>query len=92
MYRVLKNLPLAETDANGFSGMLNLVGEDNFSGKVKYDGINEVLQLPKTYVHLYGKTETKPGRKMGHINVLAENREDLMEKLVHIKSLVKVVS
>ncbi|SNV41038.1 N5-carboxyaminoimidazole ribonucleotide synthase [Chryseobacterium taklimakanense] len=92
MYRVLKNLPLADTDANGFSGMLNLVGEENFSGKVKYDGINEVLQLPKTYVHLYGKTETKPGRKMGHINVLAENREDLMEKLVHIKSLVKVVS
>lgn len=92
MYRVLKNLPLADTDANGFSGMLNLVGEENFSGKVKYDGINEVLQLPKTYVHLYGKTETKPGRKMGHINVLAENRQDLMEKLVHIKSLVKVVS
>lgn len=92
MYRVLKNLPLADTGANGFSGMLNLVGEENFSGKVKYDGINEVLQLPKTYVHLYGKTETKPGRKMGHINVLAENREDLMEKLVHIKSLVKVVS
>lgn len=92
MYRVLKNLPLADTDNFGFSGMLNLVGEENFSGKVKYDGINEVLQLPKTYVHLYGKTATKPGRKMGHINVLAENREHLMEKLVHIKSLVKVVS
>lgn len=92
MYRVIKNLPLADTDTNGFSGMLNLVGEDGFSGKVKYDGIEEVMKLPKTYIHLYGKTETKPGRKMGHINVLAENREDLMKKLINIKSMVKVIS
>lgn len=92
MYRVLKNLPLADTDACGFSGVLNLVGEENFTGKVVYEGLNEVLKMPKTYVHLYGKTETKPGRKMGHINVLAESREELMEKLVGIKSLVKVKS
>ncbi len=91
-YRVLKNLPLADTDEFAFSGMLNLVGEEGFSGKVKYEGLDEVLKLPKTYVHLYGKTETKPGRKMGHINVLADSREELMEKLIHIKSLVKVVS
>ena len=91
-YRVLKNLPLADTENFGFSGMLNLVGEENFSGKVKYEGLETVLKLPKTYVHLYGKIETKPGRKMGHINVLADSREELLEKLVHIKSLVKVVS
>ena len=91
-YRVLKNVPLADTDAFGFSGMLNLVGEQNYSGKVKYQGLEEVLKLPKTYVHLYGKTETKPGRKMGHINVLANSREELLEKLNHIKTLVKVIS
>lgn len=92
MYRVIKNLPLADTDANGFSGMLNLVGEDGFSGKVKYDGIEEVMKLQKTYIHLYGKTDTKPGRKMGHINVLADNREALMKKLIDIKNIVKVIS
>ena len=91
-YRVLKNFPLADTDSFGFSGMLNLVGEENSHGKVKYDGLEEVLKLPKTYVHLYGKTETKPGRKMGHINVLADSREELLKKLIHIKSLVKVKS
>lgn len=91
-YRVLKNYPLADTDSCGFSGMLNLVGEENFSGKVKYEGLEKILKLPKTYVHLYGKTETKPGRKMGHINVLADSREELIEKLVYIKSLVKVKS
>ncbi|WP_379964619.1 5-(carboxyamino)imidazole ribonucleotide synthase [Epilithonimonas sp. UC225_85] len=91
-YRVVRNLPLADTDSFGFSGMLNLVGEENYSGKVKYQGLEDVLKLSKTYVHLYGKTETKPGRKMGHINVLADSREELMEKLIHIKSLVKVIS
>ncbi len=92
MYRVLKNLPLADTETVSFSGMVNLVGEECFSGKAKYEGIEEILKLPKTYVHLYGKSETKPGRKMGHINVLADSREELMEKLVRIKSLIKVKS
>ena len=91
-YRVLKNLPLADTSAFGFSGMLNLVGEENHTGKVKYEGLEEVLKLPNAYVHLYGKTETKPGRKMGHINVLADSREKLLEQLIDIKSLVKVVA
>ena len=91
-YRVLKNLPLADTSSAGFSGMLNLVGEENFSGKVKYKGLEEVLKLPNTYVHLYAKEETKPGRKMGHINVLGNSREELLDQLIAIKSLVKVIS
>jgi 5-(carboxyamino)imidazole ribonucleotide synthase len=91
-YRILKNQPLADVDPLGFSGMVNLVGEDNFSGNVKYKGLDEVLKLKKTYVHLYGKSQTKPGRKMGHINVLADSRAEVLEKLVQIKSLVKVVS
>ena len=91
-YRVLKNLPLADTSSNQFSGMLNLVGEENFTGKAKYDGLENVLKLPNTYIHLYGKTDTKPGRKMGHINVLANSREELLDQLIHIKSLVQIIS
>ncbi|MBB6370670.1 5-(carboxyamino)imidazole ribonucleotide synthase [Chryseobacterium shigense] len=92
MYRVVKNLPLADTDTLTYSGMLNLVGTEGHSGKVIYEGMDEVLKLPKTYIHLYGKTETKPGRKMGHINVLADSREELMEKLVKVKEMVRVIS
>lgn len=91
-YRVLKNLPLADTSTKGFSGMLNLVGEENHTGKVKYLGLENVLKLPNSYVHLYGKTDTKPGRKMGHINVLADSREELLKQLIEIKAMVKVVS
>lgn len=89
-YRVLKNLPLANTSEKGFSGMLNLVGAEGYTGDVVYEGLDQVLHLPNTYVHLYGKKMTKPGRKMGHINVLADNREELMQQLIEIKSLVKV--
>lgn len=92
MYRVIKNLPLADTDSLTYSGMLNLVGAEGFSGKVIYEGMDDVLKMPKTYVHLYGKTETKPGRKMGHINVLADSKEELMEKLVKVKEMVRVIA
>lgn len=92
MYRVVKNLPLADTDSLMYSGMLNLVGAEGFEGKVIYEGMDDVLKMPKTYVHLYGKTETKPGRKMGHINVLADSREELMEKLVKVKEMVRVIA
>lgn len=90
MYRVVKNLPLADTDNCGFSGMLNLVGAEGFSGKVVYEGMDEVMKLRQTYIHLYGKTETKPGRKMGHINVLGQSREEVLEKLIRIKEMVIV--
>ncbi|WP_027385905.1 5-(carboxyamino)imidazole ribonucleotide synthase [Chryseobacterium gregarium] len=92
MYRVVKNLPLADTDAIIYSGMLNLVGAEGYSGKVIYEGMEDILKLPETYIHLYGKKETKPGRKMGHINVLADSKEELMEKLIMVKGMVKVIA
>ncbi|NAW50250.1 5-(carboxyamino)imidazole ribonucleotide synthase [Elizabethkingia argentiflava] len=90
MYRVLKNMPLADTDITAYSGMVNLVGAAGFTGKVKYNGLQQVLKLPKTYIHLYGKQQTTPGRKMGHINTLADSREELVEKLKKIKEIIEV--
>lgn len=92
MYRVLRNYPLADTSSLGFAGMLNLVGEEGHSGPVKYEGLENILSMKQTYVHLYGKSSTKPGRKMGHINTLSASREQLVEKLTSLKSKIKVVS
>lgn len=91
-YRVLKNLPLAKPEMKGYSGMLNLVGAEGHQGPVQYEGIEEVMAMPNVYIHLYGKKETKPGRKMGHINVCADTREALISKLSEIKNKVKVIS
>ncbi len=91
-YRVITNLPLAEVGSRCFSGMLNLVGEPNYEGDVYFEGLDNLLKISQTYVHLYGKKTTKSGRKMGHINCLAENKEALLEKLFLIKTMVKVIS
>ena len=51
--------------------MLNVLGEKGYKGDVIYEGLEEVLQIENAFVHLYGKKETRGGRKMGHVTVLA---------------------
>jgi 5-(carboxyamino)imidazole ribonucleotide synthase len=90
--RVLQNLPLGDTAAIKPSLMLNLIGEPKHSGAVVYSGLEEVLMMKGVYVHLYGKHETKPGRKMGHVTVLGEDKSDLLLKAEFIKQKLKVIS
>lgn len=90
--RVLQNLPLGSTDTILPSLMLNLIGEEGYSGPVLYQGLSEALGMRGVYVHLYGKQETKPGRKMGHITVLAENKNALLDRAKALKNIVKVIS
>ena len=90
--RVLQNLPLGDTSAIKPSLMLNLIGEPKHTGAVVYSGLKEVLMMKGVYVHLYGKHETKPGRKMGHVTVLGEDKSDLLLKAEFIKHKLKVIS
>lgn len=90
--RVLQNLPLGNTETILPSLMLNLIGEGGYSGPVKYDGLHEVMKIKGAYIHLYGKHETKPGRKMGHVTVLSNNREQLLQTAEKIKNTLKVIS
>ncbi len=90
--RVLQNLPLGNTDTIMPSLMLNLIGEEGHSGAVHYQGMDEALKTKGVYIHLYGKHETKPGRKMGHVTILGENKNDLLNKGRSLKELIKVVA
>jgi 5-(carboxyamino)imidazole ribonucleotide synthase len=65
--------------------MVNIVGEPAHSGPVRYEGLEEVLKMENVFVHLYGKKETKPGRKMGHLTVISNERQDLIYKVNRIK-------
>jgi len=89
--RVLQNLPLGNTETIKPSLMLNLIGEPKYSGPVKYNGLAEVMQMKGVYIHLYGKHDTKPGRKMGHVTILGENTGELLEKAELIKQKLKVI-
>lgn len=90
--RAILNLPLGDTRAHSFGAMVNLVGEPGHSGKVVYDGLDKLLSMPKVYPHLYGKSETKPYRKMGHVTILADSVEELRERVEEVRRTVKVVA
>jgi 5-(carboxyamino)imidazole ribonucleotide synthase len=90
--RAILNLPLAPTDTLRPSVMVNLVGEEGYTGPVHYKNIAEVMAEPGVYIHLYGKAETRPFRKMGHVTITAESLEEARERAKKVKELIKVVS
>ena len=90
--RAILNLPLGNPEARGVSTMVNLVGEPNCTGPVVYQGMEELLKMDKVYPHLYGKTHTKPYRKMGHVTALAASSEEAIAKAMEIKRTVKVIT
>ena len=92
LWRIMLGYPLGNTAAILPSSIVNILGEDGYSGLAKYEGLNEVLELDNVFVHLYGKTQTKPGRKMGHVTVMSADRNDLLEKVQQIKKVLKVCS
>jgi 5-(carboxyamino)imidazole ribonucleotide synthase len=90
--RVLQGLPLGSTDTILPSLMLNLIGEEGYSGPAYYTGMDEAMKTKGVYLHLYGKHETRPGRKMGHITIVHENKDALTETARALKKLIKVIS
>src|SRR6185369_5805817 len=72
LLRIYMGWPLGDAALNGTAAMINLVGEGG-TGPMHVRGLNDVLRIPATYLHLYGKAETRTGRKMGHVTVLAHN-------------------
>jgi len=72
--------------------MINIIGSEGFSGEPKYEGLDEVLKIDNAFVHIYGKHQTKPGRKMGHVTVISNEKQDLTYKANKIKQLLSVVS
>ena len=88
--RAIFNLPLGDTRAINHAVMVNLLGEKGFEGLADYEGMNEVLKLDGVYVHLYGKKFTKPFRKMGHVTVVADTREEAITKARFVQKTLKV--
>jgi 5-(carboxyamino)imidazole ribonucleotide synthase len=92
LWRVMLGYPLGNTEHIVPAAIVNLLGEPGFSGEAVYQGLNEILQLDNVFVHIYGKKETKPGRKMGHITILSKEKQELIHQANRIKAGLKVVS
>lgn len=85
LWRVMLGYPLGNTDYILPSIMVNIIGTEGHSGDVQYEGLDEVLKIENAFVHLYGKKQTKPGRKMGHVTILSKEKQDLMFQSSKVK-------
>jgi 5-(carboxyamino)imidazole ribonucleotide synthase len=92
LWRIILNYPLGNTKYILPSIMVNVIGSDNHSGEAQYVGLEDVLSIDNAFVHIYGKRQTKPGRKMGHVTVLSAEKQDLLHKANKIKQTLSVIS
>ena len=90
--RAITGQPLGDTANRANAVMINLLGEAGFSGEAVYQGLEEVLHLPGVYIHLYGKKTTKPFRKMGHVTIIHNDREQAIKIAKEVKEKLKVIS
>jgi len=90
--RAILGLPLGDPSLVRPAVMVNLLGESGYSGPVNYQGIKECLKISGVYPHLYGKKDTKPFRKMGHVTIVDEKLDDAILKAKFVQNTLKVIS
>ena len=88
--RAVTNLPLGSTKLISPAVMVNLLGEQGYEGEPFIDGIHDALEIPELSFHFYGKSFTKPFRKMGHVTVLDDDINIALEKANKAKELLKI--
>ena len=91
-FRVILNLPLGSTRPLAASVMVNLLGEKGFSGKAKYKGLENVISWEGVFPHLYGKENTKPFRKMGHVTIVNESLSEAKKIAQQVKQTLQVIA
>ena len=75
LWRIMLGYPLGNPKHIVPAAMVNLIGSEGYSGEAYYEGIDEILKMENIFLHLYGKKETRPGRKMGHITILSPGKK-----------------
>ena len=90
--RAILDLPLGNTASKVGGIMVNLVGEQNHTGDVAYQNIEEIMAMDGVTPHIYGKKQTRPFRKMGHVTIVNENIDTAREIAQQVKQRIKVIS
>ena len=90
--RAILDLPLGNTDSKVAGIMVNLVGEEGFSGPVIYENIEKIMAIDGVTPHIYGKRETRPFRKMGHVTIVNENMIEARRIAEEVKNSIRVIS
>jgi len=90
--RAILNLPLGDTSSMVNGVMVNLVGEEGYTGNVIYKNIEVVLQMEGVTPHIYGKKITKPFRKMGHVTIVNKDLNEARRIAEKVKKTISVIS
>ncbi len=90
--RAILNLPLGNSDSVLSAVMVNLVGEEGYQGEVIYENMEVILKEKGVNPHIYGKRETRPFRKMGHVTIVDEDLKNAREKAAWVKKTIRVIS
>ena len=90
--RAILDLPLGNTASKVGGIMVNLVGEQNHTGDVAYQNIEEIMAMDGVTPHIYGKKQTRPFRKMGHVTIVNQNIDTAREIAQQVKQRIKVIS
>ncbi len=90
--RCILNLPLGATESKVAGIMVNLVGDEGHTGDVVYENINRILEMDGVTPHIYGKKQTRPFRKMGHVTIVDQNIDQARKTAQKVKETIKVIS
>ena len=90
--RSILNLPLGNTDSKVAGIMVNLVGEEGYAGDVVYKNMESILSIDGVTPHIYGKKETRPFRKMGHVTIVNQDLDEARRIAEKVKKVIRVVS
>ena len=90
--RALLDLPLGNPENKLAGVMVNLVGAEGHQGPVYYKNMEHILAIEGVCPHIYGKKETRPFRKMGHITIVNKNLETARQIAAQVKETIEVIS
>jgi len=90
--RAILDLPLGDTSSKCAGIMVNLVGEEGYNGPVIYKNMTDILKISGVTPHIYGKKETRPFRKMGHVTITNQNMDEARKVAQIVKEKIKVIA
>jgi 5-(carboxyamino)imidazole ribonucleotide synthase len=90
--RAILDLPLGNTDNKAAGIMVNLVGSEGYYGQVIYENIEKILKWNGVTPHIYGKKQTRPFRKMGHVTIVNQDVNEARKIAEAVKNTIRVIS
>ena len=90
--RAILDLPLGNTNSKVAGVMVNLVGAEGYQGDVIYENIEQILAMQGVTPHIYGKRQTRPFRKMGHVTIVNKDIEKARAIAEKVKQTIKVIA